>query len=203
MMVSVRERVLTLLEGHQPAGPVELECVERVRAFVMQEEAPLDRGNERGHVVASGLVASPDLGRVVLVHHRGLDRWLQPGGHAEKGEVRPGRIARREAVEETGLEVEPHSLWEGLLDVDVHTIPAGGGMGEHEHYDLRFLFEADPGKEPVAPKGEAFDARWFSLEDARRGLGLDGGLQRLLWKVHSLRVDAGFQARTLQENGDV
>lgn len=84
MPASAREHVLDLLEGHQPTGPREGEAVERVRTFVEGADAPLDRSNEAGHVVASGLVASGTLDRVVLLHHRGLDRWLQCGGHADR-----------------------------------------------------------------------------------------------------------------------
>ncbi len=190
---------MSLLEAHQPAGPREVENVERVRAFVEATKDPMDRGNEEAHVVASGLVASPRLDRVVLLHHRGLDRWLQCGGHAEPGEARPRRVAHREAVEETGFEdVEPHRLWDGLIDVDVHRIPESEGMPEHQHLDLRFLFEADPDRDPDPPREEAFQARWFDAQAARRSLDLDEGLQRLLWKARSLRVDAGFEASSQQ-----
>lgn len=200
MSPSACEHILDLLERHQPAGPREGEAVEHVRTFVEAADAPLDRFNEAGHVVASGLVASRTLDRVVLLHHRGLDRWLQCGGHAEPGETRPCKVARREALEETGFErVEVHPLWEGLLDVDVHEIPATSRMPAHLHMDLRFLFQGDPDQAPSPPEGEAYEARWFPLDEARRSLALDGGLQRLLWKVHSLRVDAGHEASRIDE----
>lgn len=200
MAPSAREHILGLLEGHHPAGPREAEAVERVRRFMEATEAPLDRSNEDGHVVASGLVGSRTLDRVVLLHHRALDRWLQCGGHAEPDERQPQEVARREALEETGFErVDDHPLWEGLLDVDVHEIPATSGMPAHIHMDLRFLFEADPEQTPRPPDGEAHEARWFPLEEARRSLALDEGLQRLLWKAHSLRVDAGYDASRIDK----
>lgn len=196
--MAARERVLELLDAHDPAGPAELEHLDTVRAFAADNQAPMDRDDETGHVVASGLVASPTLDRVVLLHHRQIGRWLQPGGHAEPDEVDPLEVARREAVEETGFEaLSRHREFEGLLDVDVHEIPATDRMPAHRHFDLRFLFEAEPSREPRAPAEEAHEVRWFDLQEARRRLDLDEGLQRLLWKARSLRVDAGHEAETV------
>jgi 8-oxo-dGTP pyrophosphatase MutT (NUDIX family) len=44
-------------------------------------------------------------GRVLVVHHRKLNRWLPLGGHVELDED-PEQAALREAREESGLEVE-------------------------------------------------------------------------------------------------
>jgi len=43
--------------------------------------------------------------KVLLIHHRKLDRWLPLGGHIELDED-PEQAALREAKEESGLEVE-------------------------------------------------------------------------------------------------
>src|SRR3954453_17302602 len=42
--------------------------------------------------------------RVLLVHHRGFDKWVPPGGHVEPWETF-AQAAQRECREETGLEV--------------------------------------------------------------------------------------------------
>ena len=44
-------------------------------------------------------------GRILLIHHRNLDKWLPLGGHIELDED-PETAALREAREESGLEVE-------------------------------------------------------------------------------------------------
>jgi len=44
-------------------------------------------------------------GKVLLIHHRGLDKWLPLGGHVELDED-PEMAALREAKEESGLDVE-------------------------------------------------------------------------------------------------
>jgi len=43
--------------------------------------------------------------RVLLIHHRRLNKWLPLGGHIELDEE-PEIAARREALEESGLDVE-------------------------------------------------------------------------------------------------
>ncbi len=45
------------------------------------------------------------LQQVLLVHHRKLEKWLPVGGHIEIGE-NPEAAAKREAFEESGLEIE-------------------------------------------------------------------------------------------------
>ncbi|HEY1717151.1 MAG TPA: NUDIX domain-containing protein [Verrucomicrobiae bacterium] len=44
-------------------------------------------------------------GKILLVHHRKLDKWLPLGGHIELDED-PEQAALREAKEESGLDVE-------------------------------------------------------------------------------------------------
>ena len=59
-----------------------------------------------GHCTGAAIVLSPDLSKVLMVHHNFLERWLQPGGHWELGEADLLSAARREAVEETGVRLE-------------------------------------------------------------------------------------------------
>ncbi len=58
----------------------------------------------RTEFVVSGIILKA--GRVLLVHHGKLGKWLPPGGHVEPGEV-PDDALVREIREETGLQVKP------------------------------------------------------------------------------------------------
>src|SRR5438132_4780501 len=54
-----------------------------------------------GHITASCFIIDR-AGRLLLHHHRRLNRWLQMGGHLEPGED-PAEAALREGAEESGL----------------------------------------------------------------------------------------------------
>lgn len=138
-------------------------------AFVQQHPDCFERSLLPGHITGSAWIVSPDRQQTLLIHHRKLDRWLQPGGHAD-GDANIVGVALREAQEETGLtSLRLVSANEGLppiFDVDIHPIPARGDVPEHLHYDIRFLVEADP-NEPFGVSSEIRNIRWFLLKEAK------------------------------------
>jgi len=114
-----------------------------------------------GHITGSAWVTDQNRKQVVLVHHRKLDIWVQPGGHCD-GQSDVLESARREVLEETGL--QPQTLNEGaIFDLDIHQIPAGKNQPEHWHYDVRYLLEADA-KHPLLLSEESHDLRWVALD---------------------------------------
>ena len=110
-----------------------------------------------------------DKGRVLVVHHRQLDRWLPIGGHIELNED-PEAAALREAKEESGLEVEllgerPPIEEAGTRPLiaprflDIHRInPA------HEHIGLIYWARPRQGTVKLAPT-EHHEIRWCSASD--------------------------------------
>ena len=108
-------------------------------------------------------------GKVLLIPHPKLGKWLPPGGHVEMNET-PSACAIREALEETGLEFQiilQENLW-----IDEHNakslprpyftqlenIPAHGTKPAHQHID--FIYLAKPTGGTLMP-----EARWFSLPE--------------------------------------
>lgn len=119
-----------------------------------------------GHITTSAIILSPDGHQTLLIDHKTLRRWLQPGGHYEDA---PSfwLSARREAEEETGLVSPPLHPWHSGEDrpflIDSHEVPGKASRGErpHVHHDLQFLFVADPADRLVAQLEEVHAARWF------------------------------------------
>ncbi|SDL72854.1 8-oxo-dGTP pyrophosphatase MutT, NUDIX family [Glycomyces sambucus] len=104
----------------------------------------LSRSTMSGHFTASAAVLDRN-DRTLLVHHRDLDLWLQPGGHIEPGDATLVDAARREVSEETGI--DPSDLV--LVDtapilINVHDIPENQkkGEGAHPHFDVQYVFRA-------------------------------------------------------------
>ncbi len=116
-----------------------------------------------GHFTASAFVLSPDRDAILLIHHKKLHRWLQPGGHVEFDDLDLIESARREVEEEVGLRVE-RPTWRRtpLFDLDVHPIPARKSEPEHAHFDLRFLLQAT--ESHVIHGDEVNDATWVPLD---------------------------------------
>ena len=97
-------RSQTLLEdlgAFPPADERERASLERMMRFVNGAAKPFDRGNAEGHITGSAVVARSDGSAFLLVHHRKLDRWLQPGGHCDPMDGGVLGTALREAQEET------------------------------------------------------------------------------------------------------
>ena len=119
---------------------------------------------------------------MLLHHHRKLGRWLQFGGHCD-GDEDVVRVARREALEESGIQ--------GLIvaserpfDLDIHEIPAHGGEPAHFHYDVRFMLIAPEAAAPVL-SAESHELRWFAAEELA-GLPLDESLRRMIRKWQAI-----------------
>ncbi len=180
------ERLLDRLNRHRPEDHEEAGHLATIVAFVAAHADPFDRRIPQGHLTASAFVLSPRGEQVLLLHHRKLDRWLQPGGHAEPGEKAGEDVALREAREETGLPAL--SLHPGAplpVDVDVHAIPAHGSDPAHLHLDLRYVVIAPEDATLLRSTKETNALRWFGW-DALAALDLDTGLRRGLAKARRI-----------------
>ncbi len=140
------------------------------RAFIsrfielLQHPRAYQRDHLPGHITGSSWIVNNDGTKVLLVKHAALHKWLQPGGHAD-GDENVFRVALREANEETGLE-KLTPVGTGFLDIDIHAIPARKDLSfpQHDHYDVRFLFQADE-RDELKISDESTDLQWIELKD--------------------------------------
>jgi 8-oxo-dGTP pyrophosphatase MutT (NUDIX family) len=107
--------------------------------------------------------------KILLIHHRKLDKWLPLGGHVELDED-PEQAARREAREESGLEVEllgerPPTTEPGTRALiaprflDIHRI-----TDTHEHIGMIYWARPKSGSATLAVE-EHHDIRWCSAAE--------------------------------------
>ncbi|MCA9527385.1 MAG: NUDIX domain-containing protein [Myxococcales bacterium] len=173
-----RATLRSLIAAHVPADAAEARDQAAMLAFIDAHADCLGRTNPLGHFTGSALVFDP-AGRLLLLWHRKLERWLQPGGHSEPEEHDPLETARREAHEETGLtDLTPLSALP--LDLDIHRIPGRGDEPAHDHLDVRYaLLTRQPEAATVSVESRAL--QWFAVEELG-GLGLDAALWRAVEK---------------------
>jgi 8-oxo-dGTP pyrophosphatase MutT (NUDIX family) len=110
--------------------------------------------------------------KVLLIHHRNLNKWLPVGGHIELDED-PEAAALREAKEESGLEIEllgerPPTTEPGTRALiaprflDIHRI-----TDTHKHIGMMYWARPRTGTLKLAP-AEHHDIRWCSAADLDR-----------------------------------
>ena len=177
---SVREQ----LAGYAGEGEREARFVARMLELC-QAEAACERSHfSPGHFTASAFVLSPDRRDIVLIHHKKLGIWVQPGGHVEPSDPDLISAARREVLEEVGLgDLEPlQPSGTPLFDVDIHLIPARKQDPAHEHFDVRFAFVAKTRE--LVLSDEVADLRWVPLADVAQ-MGSDESVLRAVNKLRA------------------
>jgi 8-oxo-dGTP pyrophosphatase MutT (NUDIX family) len=108
-------------------------------------------------------------GKVLVIHHRKLDRWLPLGGHIELDED-PEQAALRETREESGLEVEligerPPTTGPGTRALiaprflDIHRISE-----THEHIGMIYFARPRSGQATLAAD-EHHQIRWCTSDE--------------------------------------
>lgn len=151
----------------------------------------------QAHATASVFVFRWDADRtkVLLVQHPKFGRWMIPGGHVEADEM-PWDAARREVLEETGIDVRILSA--GLTSdvgpfeemtlvpvpawIAVEKIRRDDGTVDHHHIDYLYLGE---------PRGGDIsdpEATWHSL-DALPELRMFAGTARLIRCLVAAGID--------------
>jgi 8-oxo-dGTP pyrophosphatase MutT (NUDIX family) len=158
--------------------PEEAGVVEHFVALLHDTSDPFLRERLSGHFTASAWLVTGDGDRVLLTHHRKLDRWLQLGGHAD-GDRDLARAALREAGEESGLaglEVVP-----GIFDLDRHWIPEHGGVPAHWHYDVRYVVRASA-DESFSVSDESHALAWRGVAALAVDASADASLRRMAGK---------------------
>jgi 8-oxo-dGTP pyrophosphatase MutT (NUDIX family) len=123
-----------------------------------------------GHITGSGFVLSQDRTEILLIYHKFLQMWLQPGGHWDPGESDPLAAARREVAEETGVRIAEYLAVDEdselmPFDIEIQEIPdrPQRQMPAHLHHDFHYAFVA-AGLEVAKLETEVEQVGWFSFD---------------------------------------
>ena len=173
------------LADYQQRWPDETATVQAFLDLLQDAQDPFLRERLAGHFTSGAWLVSADGTRILMTHHRKLERWLQLGGHAD-GDRDMGRVALKEAQEESGLpglsvdgdmanvalkEAQEESGLPGLsvdgdtiFDLDRHWIPERKDVPGHWHYDVRYVVRAGEDENYVVSE-ESHDLAWRLISD--------------------------------------
>lgn len=113
---------------------------------------------------ASAYIIDPVTKKILLVKHKDYDRWTQPGGHIEEGEI-PEEAAVRETYEETGIKIK--ILGEHFPREEDYIRPLGIQRNRFDNGTfIDIIYPAVPIRD-MEPKmnEESSSIRWFSREE--------------------------------------
>ncbi len=156
-----RKNLLNLLEVYRENYEEEKETVEQFIQFISHNEDCFERTLEIGHITGSAWVVNNEGNKILLTHHRKLNKWLQLGGHAD-GESDILKVALKEVEEESGFS-DLVAKDKNILDIDVHLIPKKNDVAAHYHYDVRFLIAVNDTTNYVV-SDESHDLAWIPIE---------------------------------------
>ncbi|HEV2347962.1 MAG TPA: NUDIX domain-containing protein [Actinocrinis sp.] len=174
------EKITATVDAYLLLHPDEREALAPLLAALGKGFDFTSRRRYPAHITA-GVVLLDGEGRMLQVHHRGLGRWVSPGGHCEPEDKSLTATALRELAEECGIasdEIEPVGGVDGIgggagggedalpIHIDVHPIPASDVKAEpaHRHFDFRFAFRTGA----VVPQLTGRDApvhRWHPVRE--------------------------------------
>jgi len=174
-----RAQLFDNLDIYRTSYDEEMLFVPRFKSLLANFPTCYLRSLTTGHMTASAWIVDIQGESALLLHHKKLKRWLQPGGHAD-GNENCVSVAIKEAEEETGL--SSLKLYnEAIFDLDIHLIPRHKNVAPHFHYDVRFLFTADK-TESYKGNDESNEVGWIPLEEIKKISGNENSIQRMVLK---------------------
>lgn len=138
---------------------------------------------EPGHITASALLLNESCDKILMNHHKSLNKWLSFGGHCD-GDEDVLAMAIRETMEESGLTAfRPVSS--NIADIDIHPIPANDKKAEpaHFHYDIRYIMQMTNDAQKPILSDESITLQWMTIDEALGHAQQDDGLRRLINKI--------------------
>ena len=174
--------MLDALQTYKTSFHEEKVFIPRFKSLLTNFSNCYSRSLVTGHMTGSAWIVDESGSLTLLVHHKKLNKWLQPGGHADD-EENITTVSMKEAQEETGLK-SLQLLESKIFDLDIHLIPSHNGVKAHFHHDIRFLIMADKNEEYVV-SNESNELAWIPLNRISEYVGNNHSIHRMVLKTIS------------------
>ena len=122
-------------------------------------------GSKLRHFCASVILIDPETKKILLVHHKKFNKWVQPGGHIEEEET-PEECAMREAYEETGIKVKLVGERFPREDDFIKPLAVQKNRNKEGYLHIDFVYLAIPLTNEIDNSNpENTGVEWFSRND--------------------------------------
>lgn len=175
----MRNNLITYLHNYSTTSEEEqfipqfLELLKLDRCFYRDHFNP-------GHITGSAILFNVTGDQILMNFHKGLNKWLNFGGHCD-GDEDVLAVAIRETMEESGItSLKP--ITADIIDIDIHDIPTNDKKGEpaHAHFDVRYVMQMT-GEQDFQISDESLELKWMNFDDALKLA--DESLQRFINKA--------------------
>lgn len=132
---------------------------------------PADKPVTQKHFCVGCFVYDRKDKKFLLVHHKKLKKWLQPGGHIEPNED-PEQAVLREVFEETGLRVNLFGKRYPRETDFILPLAVQKDIIEPDHQHVVFIYAGEPVPDSgqiIINRIEVDDVKWFTLENIAAG----------------------------------
>lgn len=170
-----RQGILAKLESYKPFDDQDAARCRQIIDFVRKTPTCFENSSKSGHLTGAAWLLDSSGTRVLLTHHRKLDKWVQLGGHAD-GDADLLAVAIREAQEESGI-LDIRSMSSEIFDLDIHLSPENSGEPQHLHFDIRFLLQVT-GSPRYSVSSESNALGWFTVAQLE-SLDVDDAVVRM------------------------
>ena len=118
------------------------------------------------HFCVSVYVFNPKSKNFLMVNHKKLGKWVQPGGHIELNED-PEEASLREVFEETGIKVKLIGKRYPREEDYITPIAIQKNIVKENHIHIDFVYLAYPLENQVEVQNveETDGLEWFTLEE--------------------------------------
>lgn len=179
---TIRDTIFDLISQISPLDQLELDHLNDAKAWI-QTGAPIFRIQKpdipNKHLVSYFVVVDPAEKKLLLVDHKGAQRWLPSGGHVEIDED-PKETVRRECLEE--LNIQADFLIEEPFFFTVN--PTKGLTTPHIDVNFWYVLKGDSSIQYHYDEQEFHGIHWFPYNELPVGK-CDPHLPRFIQKLIS------------------
>lgn len=186
---------LRALIAHKPFNMAEEKNRQRFIALIRNQKHPFNRHATPKHFTATAFIVNAAMTHTLLIKHKKLGVWINPGGHCDDLES-VHETALMEVLEETGLKkLKPIS---GFLDLHCYDYIVRNGKMNHvktkvpraneeADYDTSILVIGDMNEKIILADREVGGYKWVKIDDLLKTTNKDS-FKRIIPKIQKIRA---------------